>query len=271
MALPHVSMAPADALAPAGWAAQLRWQLLRQWRRLQGRLRSTWRPLTVALLAPPHAPGDAAATEVAINAALDALDAWAAEHEGVNVAVQLSSRWMLCCATPDATNALQAREAAQQQWSHYFGLTPEALASDWQLNEVVHADAATTLDVRLVCAVPRALIDGLKAVARERGLALQAAMPWWAEGLQAACERDLAEHPATGQPESSQRSWAWAEPGVLTQAQAEVRQGRWVLVRLWSEPGTDTDTDTGADATESTEANAWVWPLDAEPAKGVTP
>ena len=267
MALPHVSMAPTDALAQTGWAAQLRWQLLRQWRRLQARLRSTWRPLTVALLAPRHAPGDAVATEAAINAALDALDAWAAEHEGVNVAVQLSTRWMLCCATPDAADALQAREAAQQQWAHYFGLTPEALASEWQLNEVVHAGTATTLDVRLVCAVPRALIDGLNAVARERGLALQAAMPWWAEGLQAACERDLAEHPATAQPEGSQRSWAWAEPGVLTQAQAEVREGRWVLARLWSEPGADSDSD----ATESIEANAWVWPLDAAPAKGVTP
>lgn len=269
MALPHVSMAPTDALAQAGWAAQLRWQLLRQWRRLQARLRSTWRPLSVALLAPPHAPGDAASTEAAIDAALDALDAWAAEHEGVNVAVQLSSRWLLCCATPDAADAVQAREAAQQQWAHYFGLTPEALASEWQLNVVVHAGAATTLDVRLVCAVPRALIDGLKAVACERGLALQAAMPWWAEGLQDACGCDLAEHPATAQPGGSQRSWSWAEPGVLTQAQAEVREGRWVLARLWSEPGTDTNTD--AHATKPSDGTDWVWPLDASPAQGVTP
>lgn len=299
MALPTVATTT-EALAHAGWAAQARWQVQRQWRRLQARLRSTWQPLTLALLAPPHAPGDATGMDAAINAALDALDVWAAEHEGSNVVVQLSSRWLLCSATPDAANALQAREVAQQQWTHYFGLEPQVLASDWQLSEVIHASASpTAAEVRLVCAVPRALIDGLKAVARERGLALQAAMPWWSEGLQAAWEADLTERPAAAQVEGSQRRWGWAEPGVLTQAQAEVREGRWVLVRLWSELRVDADAhgpETGPEAELQALAAllpsglAWpassptlgpdpatewvVWPLDAAqpaPAVGVAP
>ncbi|MCH8180498.1 MAG: hypothetical protein IIA02_12050 [Proteobacteria bacterium] len=203
------------------------WQALasRQWRRLQARLRSTWRPLDVALLAPPHLPGEAAA----IDTALDAFDAWADAHEGVHVAVQLSSRWLLCCATPEATSAAQARELAAQQWAHYFGIEPEQIAADWQLVELVHGE------VKLVCAVPRALIAGLREVARERGLSLQAALPWWAEGLQRAWDTLQQDTPAATQPEGSLRQWAWSEPGLLTQAQAAVREGRWVLVRVWSE------------------------------------
>ena len=94
-------------------------------RRLQARLRSTWRPLTVVLMAPPHVPGDAAA----IDASLDAFDAWADAHEGVHVNVQLSGSWLLCCATPEAASGPQAREMALQQWSHYFGLSAEQVAA----------------------------------------------------------------------------------------------------------------------------------------------
>lgn len=230
-------------LADAGWQASLGQQLQRQWRRLQARLRSTWQPLTVALLAPPHVPGDATATD----AALDAFDAWAAEHEGVNVAVQLSSRWLLCCATPEAANGTQARELAQQQWAHYFGLETEQMNAEWLTVDALQggALAAAQGDVKLVCAVPRALIDGLKDVARERGLQLQAAMPWWAEGLQAALTAHALALPATTQTEGSTRAWAWAEPGLLTQAQAEVREGRWVLTRLWSDVATEVRSETG--------------------------
>ena len=261
-----------EAAADAGWQASLGQQLQRQWRRLQARLRSTWQPVTVALLAPPHVPGDAAAIDVA----LDAFDAWAAEHEGVSLAVQLSSRWLLCCATPEAANSAQARELAQQQWAHYFGLEAEQLNAEWQTVDVLHggARAAAQGDVKLVCAVPRALIDGLKDVARERGLQLQAAMPWWAEGLQAALAADAAALPAPTQPEGSTRAWAWAEPGLLTQVQAEVREGRWVLTRWWSELASGVSSEGRAEpgslpetvaALIPPEPGAWVWPLTSVP------
>ncbi len=253
-----------EAAADAGWQASLGQQLQRQWCRLQARLRSTWQPVTVALLAPPHVPGDAAAIDVA----LDAFDAWAAEHEGVSLAVQLSSRWLLCCATPEATNGAQARELAQQQWAHYFGLEAEQLNAEWQTVDVLHggARAAAQGAVKLVCAVPRALIDGLKDVARERGLQLQAAMPWWAEGLQAALAADAAALPAPTQPEGSTRAWAWAEPGLLTQVQAEVRDGRWVLTRWWSELASGVSSEGRAELTPVAaltppEPGALVWPL----------
>ena len=261
-----------EVATDAGWQASLGQQLQRQWRRLQARLRSTWRPLTVALLAPPHVPGDAAAIDVA----LDAFDAWAAEHEGVSLAVQLSSRWLLCCATPEAANSAQARELAQQQWAHYFGLEAEQLSAEWQTVDVLHsgARAAAQGDVKLVCAVPRALIDGLKDVARERGLQLQAAMPWWAEGLQAALAADAAALPAPTQPEGSTRAWAWAEPGLLTQVQAEVREGRWVLTRWWSELASGVSSEGRAEsgplpetvaALTPPEPGALVWPLTSVP------
>ena len=261
-----------DPLADAGWQASLGQQLQRQWRRLQARLRSTWQPLTVALLAPPHVLGDVTATDAAINAALDAFDAWAAEHQGVNVAVQLSSRWLLCCATPEAANGVQARELAQQQWAHYFGLEAEQLSAEWLTLDVLHggARAASRGDVKLVCAVPRALISGLKDVARERGLQLQAAMPWWAEGLQDALVADAVAVPAAAQPEGSTRAWAWAAPGLLNQAQAEAREGRWVLTRVWSELASDVRAEPGRTpeavaAMAPPEPGALAWPLSPAP------
>jgi hypothetical protein len=227
----------ADATAHPDWQGQVRHELQRQWRRLQARLRSTWRPVSVVLLAPPHVLGDASA----IDAGLDALDAWADGHEGVNLNVQLSSRWLLCSATPDASTAVQARELAQQQWAHYFGLEAEQLHADWLATGVMHGTSKS--QVALVCAVPRALINGLKDVARERGLSLQAAMPWWAEDLQAAWDACLAESPAATQTEGASRQWAWAEPGLLTQAQACVRDGRWVLERVWVEVRSETSSE----------------------------
>lgn len=262
-------------VTPAGAADQgaggLGAQVQRQWRRLQARLRSSWRPLTVALLAPPHVPGDAHGTAVAIDAALDALDAWAAAHEGVQVAVQLSSRWLLCCATPEAENAHQARELAQQQWAHYFGLEAEQLAVEWQVLSVVQG--ATQGGVRLVCAVPRALLAGLKDVARERGLSLQAAMPWWAEDLQSTWDAHLADHPATAQPEGQTCQWAWAEPGLRTQVSARVQAGRWVLTRLWSEVADEAGGTAAAPVATRVaqlvppDATALVWSLAASPAE----
>ncbi len=221
--------AAGDAAEKVGWQDQVQ----RQWRRLQARMRSTWHPLTVAMLAPPHVPGDASA----MDAALDALDAWAEGHEGVNLDVQLSSRWLLCCATPDASSAAQAHEMAQQQWEHYFGLEAEQFHADWLVTEVMHggSKAGPQAHVKLVCAVPRALINGLNDVARERGLRLQAAMPWWAESLQVTWDACVVGTPAATQREGSGRQWAWAEPGLLTRVMVRVREGRWVLERVWVE------------------------------------
>ena len=73
-------------------------------------------------------------------------------------------------------------------------------------------------------------------------------MPWWAESLQTAWEACLREAPATTQPEGATRQWAWAEPGLLNQAQARVRDGRWVLERVWSEVRLDAATSLEAGA-----------------------
>ncbi|KAJ8136949.1 hypothetical protein OY671_009839, partial [Metschnikowia pulcherrima] len=49
-------------------------------------------------------------------------------------------------------------------------------------------------------------------------------------------------------PEGATRQWAWAEPGLLNQAQARVRDGRWVSERVWSEVRSDPATSSEAGA-----------------------
>jgi hypothetical protein len=243
MAAPAVPLTPAHEGFLATGA--------RPWRRLQARLRSAWRPTTLALQAPAHGPGDAAA----IDAALDALDAWAADHEGEQLTVHLSARWLLCCATPDATTLSEASDMAAQQWAHYFGLTPEQLAADWQLATVMHGSASSRL--HLVCAAPVALVQGLQAVARERGLQLLGVLPACAGALQTDWTGLVAQ--AQGDATlASTRDWRWPEVGTSTCAHATRQSGQWVLTGLWADVAV---TDPQGDA-----AVATVLPVDAPPA-----
>jgi len=171
------------------------------------RLRGRWQVRSAVLMAPAHAPGDAEA----IDAGVQALSQWAQAHPGASLELGLSSRWLLCAATPDATTAEQALQLAVQQWVHYLGLDEAGLQTDWVLQPVVSPR------VRLVCAVPRALLDGLHEAAAEHGVRLRAVLPWWAFGLQAVLG-DAAEVADAAPP--SPLSWCWDEPGWRTCVQA---------------------------------------------------
>lgn len=182
------------------------------------------KPQVAALLdAPAHAPGD----PTAIEAALDAFDAWAAElaptQAGAALSLGLSSRWWLVLATPEADSAEAALATARQQWSHYFELDADTLAAQWQATVVWQAGA------RLVCALPQALVDGLQDIARTHGLRLQALMPWWALGLQQA----LADAAPTG---AEVQRWQWREGpqagAWVTQAVARRGAQGWQLTEL---------------------------------------
>ena len=171
------------------------------------RLLGRWQVRSAVLMAPAHAPGDAEA----IDAGVQALSQWAQAHPGASLELGLSSRWLLCAATPDATTAEQALQLAVQQWVHYLGLDEAGLQADWVLQPVVSPR------VRLVCAVPRALLDGLHEAAAEQGVRLRAVLPWWAFGLQAVLG-DAAEVADAAPP--GPLSWCWDEPGWRTCVQA---------------------------------------------------
>lgn len=177
------------------------------------RLLGRWQVRSAVLMAPAHAPGDAEA----IDAGVQALSQWAQAHPGASLDLGLSSRWLLCAATPDATTAEQALQLAVQQWVHYLGLDEASLQADWVLQPVVSPR------VRLVCAVPRALLHGLHEAAAEHGVRLRAVLPWWAFGLQAvlgdAAEAVDAAEVADAAPPSP-LSWCWDEPGWRTCVQA---------------------------------------------------
>lgn len=197
------------------------------------RLRVRWQVRSAVLMAPAHAPGDAEA----IDAGVQALSQWAQAHPGGSLELGLSSRWLLCAATPEATTAEQALQLAVQQWAHYLGLEEASLQADWVLQPVVSPR------VRLVCAVPRALLEGLHEAAAEHGVRLRAVLPWWAFGLQAAL--DEAAQVGDAAPVGP-LSWCWDEPGWRTCVQAvntartagvpdssSVAASGWVVDRVW--------------------------------------
>ena len=194
--------------------------LIRSWR-------ARWQPVSAVLHAPPHAPGDAAAVASGVNAVAQ----WALTHPGVRLELGLSSRWLLCAVTPQARDPQAALAVAREQWSHYLGLDEQALADEWVCLPVVGSQAS------LVCAAPRALIDGLLDVAAQHRVQLVAVLPWWAFGLQ----RQLSSSgEASDVDVTGPRRWAWLEPGWCLNVDAQpVSTGGsgWCLERAWMDGG----------------------------------
>lgn len=214
------------------------------------------RPQVAALLdAPAHRPGDGPAVDLA----LDAFDAWAADlataQPGSEVVLGLSSRWLLLMVVPEhlpdsdggtsaaAEHPDAALDLAQQQWAHYFELDADAFDTQW------HTTVVWQGAVRLVCAMPRALADGLEQLARAHGLRLQALMPWWALGLQQA----LASADSEPETEGPLVHWQWRE-GPDAQA--------WVTQAV-AQRGA-----RGARLTDVSQGPGTAWP---EPAVGAPP
>lgn len=161
---------------------------------LSRRLRTQWRPLPVDLrptcVEPP--PGQWLPV---IDEALATWADWCASQPGACAVVNLSAHWLLVAVADDAPAT----------WQHYYGLSAQDLARDWVLRSV--AVGAT----RLHCAIPKALIDGVKNTAREHGVSVQWAGPWWV--------RDLERHVlAQRQLGNSVQPWSTQEPGLRIHA-----------------------------------------------------
>lgn len=201
---------------------------------LMSNLRARWQTRSVVLHAPAHGPGEPSAIESGVQA----LSEWLAAHPGGRLEVGLSARWLLCAATPQATTAQQATEDAVRQWSHYLGLDEASLPDEWVCMPVMAPG------VRMVCAAPRALIDGLQETARQHGVRLQAVLPWWAFELQAQLRQASRPGEQVDQVATADAlEWAWVEPGWCTRVTArrqEPEQGvPWLLDRIWMAPAED--------------------------------
>lgn len=205
--------------------------MMMSWSSLSSVWRARWRSASLVLLAPAHPPGDPAA----IEAGVQALAEWAAEHAGSRLELGLSARWLLCAATPEAETVQQALEMAAHQWAHYLGLDEGDLRQAWVCLPIV------TPAARLVCAVPRSLVDGMQEVASQHGVRLQAVLPWWAFGLQNQLRQAGPEALEIGET----TEWAWLEPGWCTRVvarRAADRASNWALERIWMAPIEDTRT-----------------------------
>ncbi|MFT3858858.1 MAG: hypothetical protein QM742_15630 [Aquabacterium sp.] len=211
----------------------------------------TWMRPSVVLLSPWS--GGRADAPADIDAALEDFERWCQAHAGAVCDVALSGRWLLSCVVPDEANEqaeemplsqggrgpardpLEAMRAyAERQWDHYLGLDAGDLARQWVVRPLMQGQ------VRLVCAMPSDLLEGLTRHAKAHAVVLRRVRPWWICALQA---------------------WMAAEPGQTALAMAERTAGgqfitwaRWsgrpsqggVLESIWSEwrgPAVSGDAD----------------------------
>jgi hypothetical protein len=151
---------------------------------------ATWlKPRTVCLGA---AGGD-------VDIAVDAFDAWCAEHPGAVCELALSSRWVICCVPPlgaGAMTALELRRYAQRQIAHYLDDARESDDPRWAIAVSQRPNA------HVACGAPGELIDRLKSAAKVHRVSIQRIFPWWLAA-------------ASPSPESPGRVVV-AEPGIVT-------------------------------------------------------
>ena len=127
--------------------------------------------------------------------ALAAWADWCASQSGACAEVSVSAHWQLVAVADDAMAA----------WQHYYGLSADELAQDWVVRSVKVGDT------QLCCAVPRTLVEALKATAQQHHVQLQWVGPWWI--------RDLEQHVADQiQQGDSVQPWVTTEPGLRIHA-----------------------------------------------------
>ena len=199
---------------------------MRQWQAVRARWRgrmSTWRHPSWVCLAPPQGAACSALGVPVHDDALLPWRHWCEAHQGQHARLALSARWLLGTVLPVADGGLvvrqQAKAEAVSRWAHLLGLDESAWQQRWVTRSV-----ALPQDL-LVCAVPRALIDDVLAVAAHHRVALQWIGPWWAHGLR---QWLSAQPPSDGK----HRTLVMREAGWAVHAQAQGPR----LVQLWAEP-----------------------------------
>lgn len=206
---------------------------------VQRRLRTSVRPLSVRLV-PATLAKESGALVPGHEAVLAAWRQWCEGHAGSHCHVALSAHWLLGFAAAPGQVA--------SSWEHYFGLGDATLAEQWRVRHIVgHGE------VSVVCAAPRALVQGLQAVAREHGVKILWMGPWWAPEVQG----------WLGQSEPGGDHWDAREAGLVTHLRRQVEDG--TLCQLWTEvldePAT-TDPSVSAAPWPDTQAMPLVDTLD---------
>lgn len=197
--------------------------LSRQWQLARGRLRTSWKPHHLYLF-------DRAASLTSVDAAVMAFGQWCEAHPGEVCKVGLSGRWLLSSVSQIDADHSAAYGHALQQWAHYLDIDEATLASDWVLRQLALPN------VSLLCAAPRALIDGLREQASMHGVQLAWIGPWWTRGVQAwLTSLDGNEGYTSPQP-----AFMLYEPGLLTHAHAHLDERHGAsLSEVWTEAASE--------------------------------
>lgn len=193
---------------------------LRGWRHaMRRRLSTAWRPHRLYL-------GGSPGTRQDVSAGVAAFARWCQANEGAVCQIALSGRWVLCAAHApcEGPGAMQAE--AVRRWAHYHDVDEATLTAQWLCRAV--ADDG----IGLAMAVPRPLVEGLSAAAREHGVHLRSVRVWWLRGLAAWLNHRgqaiSAEGPVTLKV---------IEPGLVTHLEVGAAAGgRSRVHAVWSEP-----------------------------------
>ena len=155
------------------------------------------RPAAVVLWPAPHDPPTTLQDDSPHGPTLQRWRDWCVAHAGRVVRLGLSCRWSLQweVAVPLHAGPEQAWQAACAQATHYLGpaFQPQAWAwRAWPLPAGQTSQASQTSGTAekgarpwLVVALPRALLDDLRAVADAARVRLAWVGPWWADWLEA--------------------------------------------------------------------------------------
>lgn len=213
---------------PIGDARRAEGGLLPTWLRVaslraRARLSTFVRPHQILLLGRDRGDTDAVATEVT----LAAFSSWCEAKQGSICEIGVSGNWLLLCVAESGTPPDALREQAMLQWEHYHGLDAAQINEQWVLRDLLVPEAA------ILCAAPRALIDGMSERASLHGVQVRGLFPWWVFALQVWCERLLAD--VLSAEHSASHQLTLVEPGYLTHVQATIRGQGVQINRIWTE------------------------------------
>lgn len=173
------------------------------------RVRTHWRPQ--ALLIGAGSP--------TVEAALAPVAVHFARYAGAAFELSVSSRWVQAQAVPPQLSAAEGWQQALSNWLTVLELDESRLADDWVVRQ------ARTPRLQVVTAMPRALVDGVRALAREHHVRIDRMGPWWGTALDQWLAQDL--DGAVAQQAFDDGDW-------VTHARRDASVGS--LTALWSEP-----------------------------------
>jgi hypothetical protein len=184
---------------------------------LRRRATTHWRPLAYRL-------GWGQAT---VDDALADADAFLTAHAGSACEMVVSARWVHAVAVDPALPSAEGWQAALQRWQAAHELDEQALLAAWVVRQ------ARAPAVQVCTAMPKALVEGVTALARRHHVRLDRMGPWWAPEAAA-----WLEGPATQDAgEAALLTQTLNEPGWSVHLNWLRHEGRWQLADVWSEPG----------------------------------